>query len=274
MRGRLFVVGIGPGNKGCLTFDALKALDEAELVVGYEVYINIIKKLYEDIEFKDIAAADVKESMDTGDDADRKLFYSTGMGGETDRCRYALSEAYKGKKVALVCSGDSGIYGMAGLIYRLDAKEFANAAENKGQVDITIIPGVTAALSGAAMLGSPIGNDFAVISLSTALTPWEDIALRLQKASEGDFAIVIYNPMSRTRPYTLRDACDIISEYTGAGRIAGYVRNIGRDAEEHAITTVGELRDTELDMFATVFIGNSDTVNINEKMITGRKYRI
>lgn len=279
MSGRLFVVGIGPGDKGGLTFDAMKALDEAEVIVGYEVYIKLVKRIYEDFESGNIASTGEKETLETGGAADGKLFYSTGMGGEAERCRYALSEAYKGKNTAVVCSGDSGVYGMAGLIYRLDAKEFSNATENESQVDIIIIPGVTAALSGAAVLGSPIGNDFAVISLSTALTLWEEIELRLRKASEGDFSIVLYNPMSHTRPHTLRDACDIISEHTGDERIAGYVRNIGREAlsgakEEHAVITVGELRDAKLDMFTTVFIGNSNAVNINGKMITGRKYRI
>ncbi len=273
MRGKLFVVGIGPGNKDSLTSDALKALDEAELIVGYEVYIKLVKEIYKSIEAESIAAIGTEEIPEANGEAGERLFYSTGMGGEIDRCRYALAEAYKGKKVALICSGDPGVYGMAGLIYRLESEECNDVAEDS-KVDITAIPGITAALSGAAVLGSPIGNDFTVISLSTALTPWEEIALRLRKASEGDFAIVLYNPMSRTRPHTLRDACDIIAGQTGETRIAGYVRNIGRDEEEYAMTTVGELRDTELDMFTTVFIGNSNTVNINGKMVTGRKYRI
>ena len=251
MKGRLYVTGIGPGREGYLTGDALKALDKAEIIVGYSVYINILSEKYR-----------LKET------------YSTGMGGETDRCRFALKQAQAGKTVAVVCSGDPGVYGMASLLLELEAAGRYDKDPMGGRVDITIIPGITAALSGAALLGAPIGNDFAVISLSTALTPQEDIANRLEHASLADFSIVIYNPMSRTRPDTLKAACDIISGHTGNDRAAGYVRNAGREGEEYSVTTVGELRDMKLDMFTTVFIGNSETRILNGKMITGRKYRI
>lgn len=246
MTGDLSVVGIGPGAAGYLTADASFALEASELIVGYTVYINLIKDHFPD-----------------------KETYSTGMGDEVKRCEYALDQAYKGKKVAVVCSGDPGVYGMASLILELDSKEREDRSD---KVDITIIPGVTAALSGAAILGSPIGSDFAVISLSTALTPWEEIEKRLKAAALADFSIVLYNPVSRTRPDTLKRACDIVGSVTGMEQIAGYVKNIGRDGEEHKVTTLSGLLDEELDMFTTVFIGNKDTKSINGKMITGRKY--
>lgn len=247
MQGKIYVTGIGPGAEGYLTGDAARALEEADLIVGYSVYINLLPGRFKTVET-----------------------YATGMGQEAERCRYALDRAKAGRIVAVICSGDPGVYGMAGLIYDI-ALRHGEAAD---EVDITIIPGITAALSGAALLGAPVGSDFAVISLSTALTPWEDIAGRLEHAALGDFVIVIYNPMSRSRPDTLRAACDIISEHTGNDRAAGYARNIGRDGEEYALTTVGELRDAELDMFTTVFIGNSATFIIDGRMITGRKYVI
>ena len=241
--GRLYVTGIGPGDAGYMTSDAEIALEESDLIVGYSVYINLLGEKYSD-----------------------KEIYSTGMGGEAERCRYALSRAAAGDTVSVVCSGDPGVYGMASLIYEL--------AGDGSRIDITIIPGVTAALSGAALLGAPIGNDFAVISLSTALTSWEVIGRRLRAAAEGDFCIVLYNPMSRHRPDTLRKACDVMMGYAGADRIAGYVRNIGREDREYGTTVLGELRDMRLDMFTTVFIGNSTTRMINGKMITGREYGI
>lgn len=243
MKGELYVVGIGPGDERYMTHDAEAALDKAELIVGYSFYVNLLCERY-----------------------NSKSTYSTGMGGETDRCRYALQQAASGTNTAVICSGDAGVYGMASLILDLSGEY--------NEVDISIIPGITAALSGAAKLGAPIGNDFAVISLSTALTPWERIENRLKCAAEGDFAIVLYNPMSHHRPDTLKAACDIIGGHTGHDRAAGYVRNIGRDDESTAVTTVGELACMKLDMFTTVFIGNSDTRISNGKMITGRKYKI
>jgi precorrin-3B C17-methyltransferase len=245
MKSKLYVVGIGPGDSRYLTGEAAQALEEAELIVGYNIYVNIL----------------CEQKSYPG-----KEFYSTGMGDEVDRCRYAVEQAEKGRTVAVICSGDAGVYGMASLVLSL--------AEKHNTVNITIVPGITAALSGAALLGAPIGNDFAVISLSTALTPWERIEKRLEGAAGADLAIVLYNPMSRHRPDTLSRACAIISEHTGDDRVAGYVRNIGRSGEEHSLTTVGELKNAKLDMFTTVFIGSSDTNVINGKMITGRKYEV
>ena len=239
-KGRIFVTGIGPGDEKYMTGQALEALEQADLIVGYTVYINLLPERF--------------RSKDT---------YATGMGGEKERCSHAVDCALSGRKVAVVCSGDPGVYGMASLILQMAPPD---------EVDITIIPGVTAALSGASLLGSPIGTDHALISLSTALTPWDIISSRLEHAARGDFALVLYNPMSRTRPDTLRMACDIIAGQTGWDRAAGYARNIGREGREAAVCSLKDLRDMELDMFTTVFIGSSATEIKDGKMITGRKY--
>ncbi len=253
---RLYIIGIGPGDQKYMTHEAEEALRESELVVGYEVYINLIKDYHKE-----------------------KDYYSTGMGDEKRRCLYAIEQAEKGRTTAVISSGDAGVYGMASLVLQTEAeRKSISASEEKGNknfgegVDITIIPGITAALSGAAKLGAPIGNDFAVISLSTALTPWEVIEKRIRNAVEGDFVIVIYNPKSRHRRKTLDMACDIISDYVGCNRPAGYVKNVGRDKEVTCVCTVSELKDAEIDMFTTVFIGNSTTEIIDGRLITGRKY--
>jgi precorrin-3B C17-methyltransferase len=164
----------------------------------------------------------------------------------------------------MVCSGDAGVYGMAGLIYEL--------AQNVTGVDIEIVPGVTAAQSGAAILGAPLMQDYAVVSLSDLLIPWDTIEKRLRGAASGDFAIVLYNPSSHKRKDHLRRACDILLEYKSGGTACGIVRNIGREGEECAVLTLSELRDTEVDMFTTVFIGSGTTRTIGRKMVTPRGY--
>ena len=167
--------------------------------------------------------------------------------------------------MALVCSGDSGIYGMAGLIYEL--------APGYPPFEIEIIPGITAASGGAAILGAPLSHDFAVISLSDLLTPWDLIERRLEMAALGDFVICLYNPRSRNRPDHLQNACDILLRTKSADTVCGYVRNIGREGEEMKILNLSELRDADIDMFTTVFVGSSATVLINGKMVTPRGYQ-
>lgn len=164
----------------------------------------------------------------------------------------------------MVCSGDSGVYGMAGLVCEL-------AGEETG---VEVLPGVTAACSGAALLGAPLAHDFAVISLSDRLTPWDKIEKRLQAAAAGDFVICLYNPASKGRPDYLRKACDILCE-TGVEeeRICGVVQNIGREGESSRIMTLAALRDYAADMFTTVYIGNRMTKQLGERMITPRGYR-
>ena len=238
----LYVVGIGPGGKSGMTFDADAAISSADIIVGYTKYIELIKEAYPE-----------------------KLFYSTPMLKEKERCEKALSYAAAGKITAVVCSGDSGVYGMASLIFELAGED--------NSVDIIIVPGVTAALSGAALLGSPLGHDFAVISLSDLLTPWETIEKRLSLAAEGDFCICLYNPSSRRRYNYLQKACDILLCKLPETTLCGIAQNIGRVGENKLITTLGGLRNIEVDMFSTVFIGNSETKLIGGKMVTPRGYK-
>ena len=186
------------------------------------------------------------------------------MRKEVDRCRMAIDCALSGKTTAMISSGDAGVYGMAGLIHEL--------AEGK-DVEIEVIPGVTAALSGGAVLGAPLTHDFAVISLSDALTPWEKIEDRLSHAAQADLCIAIYNPSSHRRADYLKRACEILMRHISQETVCGIVRNIGRDGEEYKVMTLQELADTQVDMFTTVFIGNQQTKVIGGRMITPRGYK-
>ena len=240
--GKVYVVGIGPGAKDQMTVRAAKVLSECQVIVGYTVYIDLIKEEYPD-----------------------KICLSTPMRQEVQRCRMALEEAGKEQNVAVVCSGDAGIYGMAGLVYEL-------AADYSG-VEIEVVPGITAASGGAAILGAPLMHDFAVISLSDLMTPWEKIEKRLRMAAMADFVICIYNPSSRKRADYLKKACLCMMEYKKEDTVCGIVKNIGREGECMKILSLKELSETDVDMFTTVFIGNSQTKAMNGKMVTPRGYR-
>lgn len=239
----VFVVGLGPGGEAYLTQQARAALASAEVLCGYTVYVDLVKPLFPD-----------------------KETFTTPMRKELDRCRWALETASQGRSVALVCSGDAGVYGMSAPLLEL-APEFPG-------VEIEIVPGVTAALSGAAALGAPIGHDFCVVSLSDLLTPWEVIEKRLQCAAAGDFALCLYNPSSHKRADYLRRACDILLD---AGKnpetVCGWVRNIGREGQTSHLCTLAALRDEQVDMFTTVFVGSSTTREIAGRMVTPRGYR-
>jgi precorrin-3B C17-methyltransferase len=239
--GLLTLVGMGPGNRAGMTRAADEALSSAEVIVGYKRYVQLLRPLYPG-----------------------KEFVSTGMTHEVERCQEALELAASGKRVALASSGDAGVYAMAGLVYEL--------ATGFPGVEIVIVPGVTAATSGAALLGAPIGHDFAVISLSDRLTDWPLIEQRLDAAARADFCIVLYNPSSRTRADHLSRACDILLRSKDPATICGLASLIGREGENAAVTTLGELRDTATDMFTTVFIGNQSTRLIDGRMVTPRGY--
>ena len=241
--GKCTVVGIGPGKYEGMTVEAVEALKAADIIVGYKKYVELVMPHFAD-----------------------KEFFDNGMRQEADRCREALKMASDGKNVALVCSGDSCVYGMAGLVYEL--------APDYGNVEVSAIPGVTAALSGSAVLGAALGHDFAVISLSDLLTPWELIEKRLDACSSADMCIALYNPGSHKRTDYLQKACDIMLKHKAPETVCGTVNNIGREGEKAAVMTLAELRDTVVDMFTTVFIGNSATKIIDGKMITPRGYRI
>ena len=238
---KLFLVGIGPGNAAGMTEAAKAALEQSEVLCGYTVYLELVKAQFPD-----------------------KETYTTPMTRELERCQWAVDRAAEGKTVAMLCSGDAGVYGMAGPVLEL--------AEGRN-VEIEVVPGVTAALSGAAILGAPLMHDFCVISLSDLLTPWETIARRLRCAAAGDFSIALYNPRSQKRPEHLRRACEILLEEKSPDTVCGWVRNIGRTGQCHGLTTLGELGSLELDMFTTVFIGASTTKNVDGYMVTPRGYR-
>ena len=243
--GNIAVVGMGPGRESMMTDEALQALDSADVIVGYTVYLDLL-----------------------GERFAGKEFLSTPMKQETERCRLAFEEAAKGKSVAMVCSGDAGIYGMASLMFEMKEELGADGT------GIRVIPGITAASSGAAALGAPLNHDFCVISLSDLLTPWELIEKRLRAAAAGDFAIAIYNPSSKKRHDYLQKACDILLETAEPERACGYVRSIGRDGEEYHTCTLRELRDAEVDMFTTVFVGNSQSRIIDGRLVTPRGYKL
>lgn len=242
----IYIVGMGPGAEEQMTGQAIRALEESDVIVGYPVYVELLGERFQD-----------------------KEFLTTPMRQEVERCRMCYEEAGKGKTVSLICSGDAGIYGMASLMYEL--KEEYPTCE---MCELQVVPGITAASSGAAVLGAPIGHDFCVISLSDLLTPWEVIEKRLRAAAEGDFAIAIYNPSSRRRADYLQRACDILLEKLSPQTCCGYVENIGREGTAYRVCTLAKLRDCQVNMFTTVFIGNSNSRVIDGKLITGRGYRL
>lgn len=239
----IYVVGIGPGDEDLLTFNAKEVLTKCSVIVGYNVYVDLVKKYLPD-----------------------KVYMTTGMTKEIERCRLCFELAKKNETVALICSGDAGVYGMASPMYEL-IEEYAD-------VDIVVIPGITAANSGAAALGAPLNHDYCVISLSDLMTPWNVIEKRLRAAITGDFAIAIYNPSSKKRSDYLRRACEIMLEAGASGkRACGYVENIGREGMKTTVCTLEELKDATVNMFTTVFIGNSESYIVKDKLVTKRGYK-
>ena len=224
-----------------MTFEAMQAMKDSDLIVGYGVYIDLVKPLFPE-----------------------KEYLTTPMKQEVERCRMAVEAACEGRTVAMISSGDAGVYGMAGPVLEL--------AEGK-DVEVEVVAGVTAALSGGAVLGAPLTHDFAVISLSDLLTPWEKIEKRLDAAASADFCIAIYNPSSHKRADYLQKACDILMRHKDPQTVCGTVRNIGREGESCEIMTLQELRDTKVDMFTTVFVGNSQTKETGGRMVTPRGYK-
>lgn len=239
---KLYVVGIGPGDPCEMTPRAAQALEQSDVIVGYVGYVQQLRSRFSE-----------------------KELLETPMRRETERCRMAVERALAGEKVAVISSGDAGVYGMAGLVLEL-AKEHT-------ALEVEVVPGITAACSGAAVLGAPLGHDFAVISLSDLLTPWELIERRLHAAAQADFCICLYNPGSQKRADYLRRACEILLAVRPGDTAAGFVRNIGREGQQSGVMTLAELQNFEADMFTTLFIGNSQTYFINERMITPRGYK-
>ena len=238
---KVYAVGIGPGGEEFFTQEAKAALERADVIAGYTVYVDLVRDMFPG-----------------------KEFFTTPMKQEIERCRWAIETACGGKTVAVVCSGDAGVYGMAGLMIEL--------ADQYEDVEIEVVAGVTAANSGAAVLGAPLGHDFCLISLSDLLTPWELIEKRLHCASEADFAICLYNPRSKKRADYLQKACNIMMEHKNPDTICGWVKNIGREGQEYNIVKLSELENEPVDMFTTVFIGSATTKVIAGRMVTPRGY--
>lgn len=252
MEKQIFIVGIGPGNIQMMTNQTQEILKQSDIIVGYKTYVELIKKYFP-----------------------AKEFVSSSMREELKRCELCFNYALENKKVSLICSGDPGIYGMASPMFEMQQKNPLYK-----EVELFVIPGITAASSGSAILGAPLNNDFCVISLSDLMTPWSVIEKRLLAAFQGDFAISIYNPSSHKRKNYLKRACEILLN-AGAKktRACAYVENIGREGTKTKVCTLEELRNCDVNMFTTVFIGNSQTEifqnqNQDKKLITKRGYKI
>ena len=242
--GKLYVVGFGPGGYEHMTAKCIQVIEKADVITGYTTYVNILKEYFPD-----------------------KHYLATPMMQEVKRCRMAVEEAPKDQVVAMVSSGDSGIYGMAGIIYQI-------AEEMKADIKIETVPGVTAASAAASVLGAPLMHDFAVISLSDLMTPLDLIRKRVDCAGQGDLIVCLYNPKSKKRTTYVEQAADILLRYRSPETPVGIVRNAGRKDESSQITTLEHLKDAEIDMFSVVIIGNSQTYISNERMITPRGYSV
>lgn len=243
---KIFVTGIGPGLFEHMTEAAKNSLQEADVIVGYKTYIDIIADLVQD-----------KEVM------------SSGMRREIDRCEKALELAEDNKTVCLVSSGDAGVFGMAGIMLEI-------VENRKSDVVVEIVPGISAANAAAATLGAPLMHDYVVISLSDLLTDWEVIEKRLHCAGQGDFIVTLYNPKSKGRPHNIEKTQEILLKYKDEKTPVGIVRNAKRKDESYVITTLGKIHEAEIDMFSMVIIGNSKTYITEDfkKMITPRGYQL
>lgn len=237
---KLYVIGIGPGGKEHMTFKAVDAIKKSSVIVGYTPYIDYLEDLTEG-----------------------KELFSTGMKGEIERCKKAIDFVRGGRTTSIVSTGDAGLYGMAGPILELAA-----------DIDVEIVPGVTAAFSAAAELGAAIMHDYASISLSDLMTPWEVILKRVESAAEADFIIALYNPRSKGRPEHLKEAIDLVLKYRDPKTPVGIVKNSGRDGREITITRLDRIDYEKIDMLTVLIIGNTQTYIENDRMITPRGYNI
>lgn len=241
------MVGIGPGDIEHMSFKAYRVIKEAEVIVGYNTYIDLIQELI----------------------SPGQTVIGTGMMQEIDRCEAAVKQAVGGKKVVVVSSGDAGVYGMAGIVLELIEKF---AAYN--QITYEVVPGISAVNAAASTLGAPLMHDFAVISLSDLLTPWEKIRERVEHAAQGDFVIALYNPKSHKRVQQIEEVREILLKYKSADTPVGIVRNAKRADEHMVITHLAEFTNQTIDMFSLVLIGNSQTYILNGLMVTPRGYKL
>ncbi len=244
MQSKIFIVGTGPGDIEYMSLKAINAIKESNIVVGYKTYINLIQSML-----------------------DGKTVVSSGMRKEVDRCGEVINLAKAGNTVALISSGDAGVYGMAGILLEM-------LAQSDDNIVVEIVPGITSALSSASRAGAPLMNDFAVISLSDLMTPWEVITHRIDKAAEGDFVISLYNPKSKERVEQIGIFREIVLRHRKPETPVAIVRDAMRAEEEVTITTLGEMLNHHIDMTTTLIVGNSQTFVHNGKMITPRGYKI
>lgn len=240
----IYVIGIGPGCRDLMTQEAISAMEDAEVIVGYKTYIKLVEDFIKD-----------------------KEVVQNGMRKEVDRCQDAIDIAKTGKKVAVISSGDAGIYGMAGLILELITKQELD-------IPVKVVPGVTASIGAAAVLGAPIMHDFCHISLSDLMTPWEVIEKRLRLAAEADFVICLYNPRSKGRSEHLAKAFKIMGEFKDGSTPVGIVKDVGREDQEKFICTFDTMDFERVDMTTMVIIGNKSTYIHDDLMITPRGYTV
>ena len=239
--GKIYVVGLGPGNKENMTFRAYDVLKNSDTIIGYKTYVDLIEGMFPD-----------------------KKIIKSYMKKEVARCEETLKLALEGNIISLISSGDAGVYGMAGLMLEIAGD----------QVEVEIVPGITSANASASLGGAPIVHDSVNISLSNLLTDWELIKKRIDLASQGDFVITLYNPKSSGRPELINEARDIMLKYKRKDTPVLIARNVGREGENYDITILDKMLDYEINMFSTVIIGNSNTKVVNNKMITPRGYKV
>ena len=249
MSGKLFIVGVGPGHHDHMTFRSKKVIEESDTIVGYTTYVKLVQDL--------ISGKDV---------------YEYAMTQEVERAQQCIDLAKGGKIVSLVSSGDPGIYGMAGLIYETLAE---SGWDPKTGLQVEIVPGVSALNSCSAIIGSPLMTDFAVLSMSDLLVPWEIIVKRVEAAAQGDFVIVIYNPSSKKRIHQIQETRKILLKYRKPSTPVAIIKGAYRESQTVVMTDLENLEkhSDKLGMISTVIVGNSSTYNYKDLMINPRGYK-
>ncbi len=242
MAGKLYLIGIGPGSLDNITIRAMNKLKESDIIIGYSKYIELIREI---IGYKEIFGSSVVD--------------------EIARAEMAIKYTIQGKKVSVISSGDSGIYGMAGIVLEM-------VSHHNYDIDIEIVPGITSLSSSSSLIGTPLMNDFCSISLSDRLTPWEMIEKRIKSAAESDFAIVFYNPKSQQRTEGIKKAREIIMEYRNKNTPVGIIKNAYRENQESFVTNLEKFLGFDIDMFTTIIVGNSRSYQYKNYMITPRNY--
>jgi precorrin-3B C17-methyltransferase len=246
VKGLLYLIGLGPGSRAQRTFQAEEALDRSEVIIGYRRYLTLL-----------------------GPRPLHQQTLSSELTEEVYRAEQAIDLAAAGKVVALVSSGDVGVYGMAGVVFEVLAMRGWQPGE---RLDVEVIPGVSAGHAAAALLGAPLMHDFACISLSDLLTPWERIATRLDKAAQADFVICLYNPASQKRTWQIQEAHTILLRYKGPQTPVGIVTNAYREEQRISLTNLGQMLKHAIDMLTVVVIGNAETFLLGDRMVTPRGY--